>query len=93
MNSTVRNESYYEALAFDKDIGATRGIDAVLAEHRLDALVLPYTSYYVSRVSGRVVLRYYTTLSFLKTCSYCRISYNNWFAILLRFSNLSYYPQ
>jgi amidase len=66
MNSTVRNESYYEALAFDKDIGATRGIDAVLAEHRLDALVLPYTSYYVSRVSGRVVLRYYTTLSFLK---------------------------
>ncbi|KAF8878101.1 amidase signature enzyme [Infundibulicybe gibba] len=35
------NSSYFNSLAFDKDLGATRGIDAVLEAHNLDALVLP----------------------------------------------------
>jgi hypothetical protein len=35
------NQTYFQALAFDKDLGATRGIDAALKEHNLDALVLP----------------------------------------------------
>ncbi|KAI0077607.1 amidase signature enzyme [Panus rudis PR-1116 ss-1] len=35
------NSTYFAALAFDKDLGATRGIDAALKAHNLDALVLP----------------------------------------------------
>ncbi|PAV17947.1 amidase signature enzyme [Pyrrhoderma noxium] len=33
--------AYFQSLAFDKDLGATRGIDAALKAHKLDALVLP----------------------------------------------------
>ncbi|KAK7683068.1 hypothetical protein QCA50_013740 [Cerrena zonata] len=36
-----RNSTYFEALAFNKELGATRGIDAALQEHNLDALILP----------------------------------------------------
>ncbi|KAF9474840.1 amidase signature enzyme [Pholiota conissans] len=39
--TTGRNATFFQSLAFDKELGATRGIDAVLKEHRLDALVLP----------------------------------------------------
>ncbi|KAL5520605.1 hypothetical protein ACEPAF_2606 [Sanghuangporus sanghuang] len=35
------NATFFQALAFDKDLGATRGIDAALQEHNLDALILP----------------------------------------------------
>lgn len=35
------NSSYFDSLAFDKELGATRGIDAALQAHQLDALVLP----------------------------------------------------
>lgn len=35
------NSTYFQALAFDKDLGATRGIDAALQMFGLDALVLP----------------------------------------------------
>ena len=35
------NSTYFEALAFDKDLGATRGIDAALKQFELDALILP----------------------------------------------------
>jgi len=35
------NSTYFDSLAFDKDLGATRGIDAALKQHQLDALVLP----------------------------------------------------
>ncbi|KAF8653648.1 hypothetical protein AX16_003800 [Volvariella volvacea WC 439] len=35
------NSTYFEALAFDKELGQTRGIDAALKAHNLDALVLP----------------------------------------------------
>ncbi|KAL5478256.1 hypothetical protein ACEPAI_2440 [Sanghuangporus weigelae] len=39
--TTGFNATYFQALAFDKDLGATRGIDAALKEHNLDALILP----------------------------------------------------
>lgn len=39
--TTGFNPSYYRALAFDKELGATYGIDAALEMYSLDALVLP----------------------------------------------------
>ncbi|KAJ3730264.1 amidase signature domain-containing protein [Lentinula raphanica] len=39
--SEGRNEAYGRALARNVELGATRGIDAVLKEYGLDALVLP----------------------------------------------------
>lgn len=33
--------AYFAALAADRDLGSTRGIDAALQHHKLDALVLP----------------------------------------------------
>ena len=33
--------AYFQSLAFDKELGATRGIDAALQAFNLDALVLP----------------------------------------------------
>ena len=38
---TGRNSTYFGALAFCKELGATRGIDAALKQHNLDALILP----------------------------------------------------
>ena len=35
------DEAYHRAVAYNKEIGATRGIDAALKEHKLDAFVLP----------------------------------------------------
>ncbi|KAF9027405.1 amidase signature enzyme [Hymenopellis radicata] len=35
------DDAYFTALAFDHDLGRTRGIDAALQAHDLDALVLP----------------------------------------------------
>lgn len=35
------NATYFQALAFDKELGQTRGIDAALKAHKLDALILP----------------------------------------------------
>lgn len=35
------DNAFYEALAFDEELGKTRGIDATLTAHQLDALVLP----------------------------------------------------
>ncbi len=46
------NDEYFAALAFDKDIGSTRGIDAVLKEHKLDALVLPSTGFTTAPAGG-----------------------------------------
>ncbi|KAF8549237.1 amidase signature enzyme [Imleria badia] len=43
--TTGFNASYYQSLAFDKELGATRGIDAALATYSLDALVLPAPGY------------------------------------------------
>lgn len=39
-NTTV-DQGFFDALAADKDLGSTRGIDAALKEFKLDALLLP----------------------------------------------------
>lgn len=39
-NTTV-DQAFFDALAVDKDLGATRGIDAALKAFALDALILP----------------------------------------------------
>ncbi|EIW53226.1 amidase signature enzyme [Trametes versicolor FP-101664 SS1] len=39
-NTTV-NQAFFDAVAADKDLGATRGIDATLKAFNLDALLLP----------------------------------------------------
>ncbi|THH09692.1 hypothetical protein EW145_g1831 [Phellinidium pouzarii] len=39
--TTGFNASYFQSLAFDKELGATNGIDAALKTHNLDALILP----------------------------------------------------
>ncbi|TFK55207.1 amidase signature enzyme [Heliocybe sulcata] len=39
------NTTYYQALAYNYELGRTRGIDAALKEHDLDALVLPTAGY------------------------------------------------
>ncbi|KIJ62099.1 hypothetical protein HYDPIDRAFT_114947 [Hydnomerulius pinastri MD-312] len=43
--TTGFNSSYYQSLAFDKELGATRGIDAALEMYTLDALILPAPGY------------------------------------------------
>ena len=58
--TTGRNAAFFKALAFNKELGATRGIDATLKAHRLDALVLPATGWTttpagMSQASGRKV--------------------------------------
>lgn len=40
-DATITDEKYYAALAANEDLGRTRGIDAVLKEHALDAIILP----------------------------------------------------
>ncbi|KAF9447278.1 amidase signature enzyme [Macrolepiota fuliginosa MF-IS2] len=39
------DNAFFAALAADKDLGSTRGIDATLEMHNLDALVLPATGF------------------------------------------------
>ncbi|KAG9094221.1 hypothetical protein FRC06_011029 [Ceratobasidium sp. 370] len=39
--TTGYNSTYYAALRADYDLGRTRGIDAVLEAHKLDAIILP----------------------------------------------------
>jgi hypothetical protein len=39
--TTGRNSTFFQSLAFDKELGATQGIDAALRANHLDALVLP----------------------------------------------------
>ncbi|KAI0089573.1 amidase signature enzyme [Irpex rosettiformis] len=39
--NTTQDQAYFDALAADKDLGQTRGIDATLKQFNLDALILP----------------------------------------------------
>ena len=60
MNNTLFNETEYrQGLAFKKELGATRGIDAALREHNLDALVLPFGSYVTSPSGASRILSGY----------------------------------
>ncbi|TCD65458.1 hypothetical protein EIP91_002672 [Steccherinum ochraceum] len=39
--NTTQDQAYFDALAADKDLGQTRGIDGALKKFKLDALLLP----------------------------------------------------
>lgn len=39
--NTTADQAYFDALAADKDLGQTRGIDATLKMFNLDTLILP----------------------------------------------------
>lgn len=43
----MKDDKYYEALAKNKDLGATRGIDGALEEFGVDALVMPSAGNFV----------------------------------------------
>ncbi|KIO02539.1 hypothetical protein M404DRAFT_147709 [Pisolithus tinctorius Marx 270] len=43
--TTGRNATFFEALAFDREMGGIQGIDAALKQYNLDALVLPAPGY------------------------------------------------
>ncbi|KAI6015247.1 amidase signature domain-containing protein [Pisolithus orientalis] len=43
--TTGRNATFFEALAFDREMGGSQGIDAALKQYNLDALVLPAPGY------------------------------------------------
>jgi amidase len=47
-NTTGYDAAYYQALAFNHELGRTRGIDYALKKYKLDALVLPSGGYTVS---------------------------------------------
>lgn len=50
------NSAFFAALAFDRDLGATRGIDAVLKQHNLDALVLTAEGFTTVPAGMRIIL-------------------------------------
>jgi amidase len=52
------NDAYFTALAFDHDLGSTRGIDAALKLHQLDALVLPATGF-TTVPAGKLLFNYH----------------------------------
>jgi amidase len=39
--ATTMDDAYHAAVALDYDLGRTRGIDAVLKQFNLDAILLP----------------------------------------------------
>ncbi|KAF7440101.1 hypothetical protein PC9H_000445 [Pleurotus ostreatus] len=45
-------EQNMHALAFDEELGKTRGIDATLTVHQLDALVLPSVRFTITTIAG-----------------------------------------
>lgn len=53
--TTGRNSTFFEALALNKELGATRGIDAALKTYNLDALVLPVPGELATIPPGMVV--------------------------------------
>jgi amidase len=52
-----RNATFFESLAFGKDLGATRGIDFVLKAHNLDAIVLPAPGF-TTTPAGAILLNF-----------------------------------
>ena len=54
--TTGRNSTFFEALASNKELGATRGIDAALKTNNLDALVLPVPGLVATGPAGMVVM-------------------------------------
>ena len=54
--TTGRNSAFFEALASNKELGATRGIDAALKANKLDALVLPAPGLVATTPAGMAVM-------------------------------------
>ena len=54
--TTGRNSTFFEALAFNKELGATRGIDAALKTNNLDALVLPAPGLVATGPAGMAIM-------------------------------------
>lgn len=50
--TTGFDDAYYKALAYNREIGGTRGIDDVLKSHNLAALVMPSIWGYVATPAG-----------------------------------------
>ena len=51
--TTGHNSAFFEALASNKELGATRGIDASLKTYNLDALVLPAPGLVATTPAGK----------------------------------------
>jgi uncharacterized membrane protein YtjA (UPF0391 family) len=77
--TTGRNTTFFQSLAFNRDLGATRGIDAALQEHKLDALVLPASLGFTTVPGGAFSLAYiiFDIHLTLFTCSYGGLSHCN----------------
>lgn len=73
--TTGRNSTFFEALASNKELGASRGIDAALKINHLDALVLPACGL-TTRPAGMTVIVGCNSVSKLTVMfySYRRIS-------------------
>ena len=54
--TTGRNSTFFEALAFNKELGTTLGIDAALEGNNLDALVLPVPGMVAALPAGMAVM-------------------------------------
>ncbi|KDR74826.1 hypothetical protein GALMADRAFT_269063 [Galerina marginata CBS 339.88] len=63
------NATFFRSLAFDIELGATRGIDATLKAHNLDAIVLPAPGF-TSTPAGTVV-HPFSTISVLDIFRLC----------------------
>ena len=65
--TTGRNSTFFEALASNKELGATRGIDAALKTNNLDALVLPVPGLVASVPAGMVVMLFWLSVKVFRT--------------------------
>lgn len=54
--TTGRNSTFFKALASNKELGGTRGIDAALKTYNLDALVLPVPGLVATVPAGMAVM-------------------------------------
>ena len=65
--TTGRNSTFFEDLASNKELGATRGIDAALKTNNLDALVLPVPGLVASVPAGMVVMLFWLSVKVFRT--------------------------
>lgn len=74
-----KNSTYFDALAFTKELGATRGIDAALKEYSLDALILPAQGLATIPAGESGSFDLVRPLFLTKTLfSKCRVSHCDW---------------
>lgn len=79
------NSTYFDALAFNKELGGTRGIDAALKEHNLDALVLPaqgFTTVPAGKQTSHKHSRFSHSNCPLSLCSDCRVPHRHRYVLI-----------